>query len=109
MRHAYFDMYPYPKEADIMPTFPTRHDDMVDPKLFRHSTIGKSFHHSNMSRSNPLNISNDQNDIYADVNASPWEVVAKTIHSSSTSKTNRISISTDRKRDSDHYKKRKHS
>jgi hypothetical protein len=29
VRHTYFSVSPYPKEPDLMPTFPTRHDDMM--------------------------------------------------------------------------------
>ena len=33
LRHEYFHMYPYPKDSDLMPTFPSLHDNLEDGKV----------------------------------------------------------------------------
>ncbi len=33
LRHAYFRCSPFPRDVDLMPTFPTLHDDMMEKEL----------------------------------------------------------------------------
>lgn len=41
-RHAYFHEKPYPKEAGLMPTFPTRHEEMAVRERERERQQAKS-------------------------------------------------------------------
>ena len=42
VRHAYFSTSPLPKEPDLMPTFPTRHDLMVTDSSDSHGWVGQN-------------------------------------------------------------------